>query len=85
MQIVKISNKCPCPDWGWLLMFGDGTWKIITPDSHKTIRISLMYKANVILRWHWDEEDMWVAKNRWGRYECWLSETVITEAAWEDV
>jgi hypothetical protein len=63
-------------EWGWLLFLNGGQVKIIAPmtaSTHKHIKLSLMYQANVALRWHWTTEDMWVVKNRWGYNNCWLS------------
>lgn len=60
--------------WGWILYLYNGTTKILSPGSKPRIRD--LFDANVALRWQWNREEMWVAKNRWGNAHCWLSPEV---------
>lgn len=69
--------------WGWLFYMHDGSIRVYPPNSYyepgsrnggyNRGGYREVYDANVILRWTWDYEDMWVYKNRWGGNGCWLS------------
>jgi len=65
-------------EWGWLIFNRGGQVKILEPGS-QPLKLSEAYKATVMLRWHWDADDMWVFKNMWGETGVWVSQTTISQ------